>query len=88
MADSFAVLILDMYHYQDTEHERVVGGFSTLDAATEYARRRTRDSLESCREHYPSKEELRHAWFSFGEDCTVLGADYAGSHELDFFNMA
>ena len=28
---------------------------------------------------------LREQWFTFGEDAVVLGANYAGSSELDFF---
>ncbi len=27
MAGSFAVLVMDMYHYQDSEHEQIVRGF-------------------------------------------------------------
>ena len=84
MAGSIAVLVMDMFHYRDPEHETIVEGFPSLEAATEYARRRTRDSLEVCRENDQSKEELKRAWYAFGEACLVIGGDYAGSHELDF----
>ena len=82
---SHSVLILDMFHYQDPEHEYTIDGFPTLALATEFARRWVRDSLEECRQPGQTAEETGRAWFAFGEDAVVLGGDYAGSRELDFF---
>ena len=83
-----AVLVIDMFHY-DEESEVVVEGFPTLEAAREYARRRTRDSVEGLREPGQSHEELRQMWSAFGEDAIVLGREfsrsYAGFSELDYF---
>ena len=76
---------MDMFHYQDLEHEMVIEGFPTLEDAVEYARRRTRDSLEEHRRPGQSKEELRKLWWIFGEDVLVVGGNYSGNHELDYF---
>lgn len=83
----YSVLVLDMFHYGDPEEETLVEGFTTLEQAREYARRRTRDSVEDQRHQYPAAdaEELRKLWFMFGEDCLVVGGAYAGFSELDYF---
>lgn len=84
----FAV-VLDMFPYQDPAHETVVEGFPTFASAKDYARRRTRDSLEELRTENQNAEELRRLWFAFGEDVLAFGPDaeerYHGSSELDFF---
>jgi hypothetical protein len=87
----YAVLVIDMYHY-DEESEVVVGDFPSYEVAREYARRRTRDSLEELRKPGQSDEELRGLWGLFGEDCLVIGGEparagplYAGYSELEFF---
>jgi hypothetical protein len=82
---NFYVRVLDMFHYMDEEEEIEVDGFATRELAREYARRRTRDSLEEQRSPGCSAEELRSLWYSFGEDCVVVGDGYCGAHELDFF---
>ena len=81
---TWSVLVIDMFHY-DADDEQIVRGFPTFDAAKEYARRRTRDSLEELRKPGITPEELRRMWHSFGEDCLVIGGGYAGLSELDFF---
>lgn len=81
---AWSVLVIDMFHY-DPDEETAVRGFRTPEAAKEYARRRTRDSLEELRKPDVTAEELRKMWYSFGEDCLVIGGDYAGLSELDFF---
>lgn len=81
----FAVVVLDMFHYQDPEEEQTISGFPTLEIAREYARRRTRDSVEEQRTESTSPADLRDRWFSFGEDCKVLGDTYCGSYQLDYF---
>lgn len=82
---TYSVLVIDMFHHGDPDEEITVSGFKTLDAAREYARRRTRDSLENFRAETKSLQELRDRWFAYGEDCIVIQGDYAGSSELDKF---
>jgi len=82
---TYAVRILDMFHYQDPEHELLIDGFPSLALAIEYARRRVWDSVEECRGPDCSKDELRRRWVTFGEDAIVVGGNYAGSHEIEFF---
>jgi len=81
---AFVVLVIDMARY-DPDEDTSILGFPTVDLATEYARRRTRDSLEELRGSAQSKEELRKQWYSFGEDCMVLGGEYKGAAEIDYF---
>src|ERR1700677_5385664 len=80
----FAVLVIDMFHYDEDEDFRV-GWFPGLEAAREYARRRTRHTVEENRPAGTSPEELRDRCFDFGEDCKVVGDSYAAFQELDFF---
>ena len=80
----YGVLVIDRYHY-DSHEDISVLGFPTLALAVEYARRRTRDSLEEMRGSARTKEELRKQWSLFGEDCIVLQGDYKGSSEIDDF---
>lgn len=87
----YAVLVIDMYDY-DEESEVVVGDFPSFETAREYARRRTRDSVEELRKPGESNEDLGGMWGLFGEDCLVVGAKpdrpdplYTGYSELDFF---
>lgn len=83
--ETFSVRILDMFHHGDPDEEFTISGFKTFEAAREYARRRTRDSVEENRPLSTSPQELREQWFMFGEDCLVLGGEYSGFEELDFF---
>lgn len=80
----YCVLIIDLFHHGGDDDYKV-SGFATLDLAREYARRRVRDSLEELREPGITQAELRERWMTFGEDAVVIGGDYAGAHELDFF---
>jgi hypothetical protein len=83
---SYAVLIIDMFHY-DPKEDYVIEGFPTVELAKEFARRWVRDSVEEQRKPGQSKEDLRSMWYTFGEDASVLQSEphYAGSHELDHF---
>lgn len=84
--NTWAVLVIDMFHYMDPEEgERLVEGFLRPEDAIEYARRRTRSSLEECRPNASDAAALRSAWFMFGEDCVALGTGYKGLAELDEF---
>ncbi len=86
---SYSVIVCDMFHFADDEnHEIIVPGFPTAETAIEYARRRLRYTLEEQRKPGHSPEELRHLWYTFGEDCRVLGPQgiiYRASSELDNF---
>lgn len=86
---SYTVIVCDMFHFaDDPEHEIEVPGFPTREAAIEYAHRRLRRSLEEVRKPGQSPEELRHLWYTFGEDCRVVGPEglvYRASAELDYF---
>lgn len=80
----YAVLVIDMFHHDD-ESETIVRGFPSVEVATEYARRRTRDSLEELRRPNQSESALRRQWLLFGEDCCVIGQHYCGASEIDHF---
>ncbi len=80
----YSVLIIDNYH-MEPEQDYVIDGFPTLELAIEFARRFVRSSLEDFRKPNQSKEELRKMWYMFGEEAAVLGGDYYGSSEIDFF---
>ena len=75
--------VLDMFDYMNEEANRTVKGFETEELAVEYARRRTRASVEEQRTPNMDPELLKSLWFSFGEDC--LAGGYAGGRELDYF---
>ena len=81
---AYSVLVIDMFHH-DAEGDIIVRGFPTLDLATEYARRRTRDSVEELRRPSQSSHTLREQWLQFGEDCCVIGQPYCGASEIDYF---
>jgi len=78
-----------MFHFaDDPEHEIEIPGFPTREAAIEYARRRVRRSLEELRKPGQTPEELRHLWYTFGEDCRVIGPEglvYRALSELEHF---
>jgi hypothetical protein len=85
-AGTYSVMILDMFHIsQDEGSSYTIDGFPTLELAKEFARRWVRDSLEELRTPGQTREELRAHWFTFGEDAVVLGGNYSGCSELDFF---
>ncbi len=84
MASSYSVLIIDNYH-MTPEEDFTIDGFPTFELAQEFARRWTRDSLEEQRKPDQTKEDLSAMWAMFGENAIVLGGDYNGRHELDFF---
>src|SRR5262245_61779768 len=81
----FNVIVLDMSHYMDPDEEQTISGFATVELAHEYARRRTRDSLEEQRPESTDHEDLRRRWHMFGEDCLVPGDGYCGGREIDYF---
>ena len=80
-----SVLVFDMAHTGHEDGEHRVSGFRNLASAREYARRRTRASIEELRRPGIAADELRQLWALYGEDCAVLGDSYRGSSELDRF---
>jgi hypothetical protein len=85
MAESFAVLVLDMSRTGEDDDSRVIDGFASLEAARDYAEARTRASVEELRKPGQSEEELRTLWHIYGEDCLVLGGGYSGRESLDYY---
>jgi hypothetical protein len=83
MAESFAVLVLDMSRAGEDDDSRVIDGFATFEAARAYAEARTRASVEELRKPDQPPEELRTLWHIYGEDCLVLGGGYSGREFLD-----
>jgi hypothetical protein len=83
MAESFAVLVLDMSRTGEDEGSRVIDGFASFEAARAYAEARTRASVEELRKPDQSPEDLRTLWHMYGEDCLVLGGGYSGRDQLE-----
>lgn len=86
---AYTVIACDMFHFaDDPDHEIEIPGFLTKEAAIEYARRRVRRSVEELRKPGQTAEELRNLWYTFGEDCRVVGPEgviYRAAAELDDF---
>jgi hypothetical protein len=85
MAETFAVLVLDMAHTGEDDDGRVIDGFATFEAARAYAEARTRASVEELRSAGQSADQLRSLWHLYGEDCLVLGGGYSGRDHLDAY---
>lgn len=84
----YSVIVCDLFHSHEPDHEIEIAGFPTQELAIEYARRRVRDSIEGMRQTGQSHEALRALWRAFGEDCQVIGPDgllYRASSELESF---
>lgn len=73
-AEGLEVLIRDLSGANGSDPIEVVRGFTSLAHANAFARRRVRDSVEICRAPGMSPEQVRDAWFAFGEDAEVQGA--------------
>lgn len=73
-AEGIEVRIRDLSGANGSEPIEVVRGFSSLAHANAFARRRVRDSVEICRAPGMSADQVRDAWFAFGEDAEVEGA--------------
>ena len=84
-AREWSVLVIDLGRYQDPEGETLIEGFPTYEQAREYARRRTRASIEEVRGSSSSHDFIKEQWMLFGESCLVVGEDYRASEEVDWF---
>lgn len=89
MGETYSVTVVDLFHPEDVI---VYDGFPSFELAKEFARRRTRASLEGLRRDNPtvrSKVGLASAWRSLGENAIVTGGGparaYAGKDEVDYF---
>jgi len=84
----FAVLVTDNYRVPHDGDRFVVTGFASLEGAIEYARRRTRASVEEMRPTARTADDLRAEFLLFGESSAVVVGDdrvYSGRDELDYF---
>ncbi len=81
---TYSVLIIDKFHFEP-EHDMTIRGFPTVKLAIKYARCIVRSSIEYCRKDGLTREEIKQAWYMYGENASVLGHAYRGSDELEFF---
>ncbi len=83
---TWAVLVMDLFHYMDPEEETLVSGFAIWEDARDYARARTWSSVQELREPGMGAEKLKVQWWSFGETAIVVGEPhYSATDEIDFF---
>ena len=69
------VRILDLSGANGSEPVEEVRGFGSLGHANTFARRYVRDSIERCRARGMAAPQVLEAWFAFGEDAEVTGAE-------------
>ena len=70
-----AVRLRDLSGGVVDEPLEIVRGFESVEHAAAFARRYVRDSVEHCRARGMDADAVLAAWFGFGEDADVLGAD-------------
>lgn len=74
---TWTVIVMDNFHSFDDTDDVIIGGFPTEELATEYARRRTRNSIEEMRagmgEAGDNGVMVRARWRTFGESAVVQG---------------
>jgi hypothetical protein len=82
---TWKVLIRDLSHGDGSE-DFVLSGFPTFELARDYARRRTRASLEEARKPGATPGQIKSQWQGFGELVTVLDEPgYSPAAEIDEF---
>jgi hypothetical protein len=84
----YRVFVTDHYHGAPAGAADVVCGFPSVEVATEYARRRTRASVEELRSPGQAAEDVRSAFLLYGESSAVLAGServYDAGDELDYF---
>lgn len=74
----FSVVIRDLSGGNGAEPVEIIRNFPTLVQANGFARRYVRDSIERCRAPGLTPDEVLAAWFAFGEDAEVTGAEEQG----------
>ncbi len=84
---SYTVLISEHSRIPADDASWSIDGFPSLDLATEFARRWTRDSLEGNRSQ--DREATRASWSHWGENALVYGEAgailYNARDEIEFF---
>ena len=84
--ETYAVLVIDLFHFMDEEGETLVGDFATWADARDYARARAWSSVQELRTQGMSGDELRAQWLSFGENALVVGGpSYSARNDIDYF---
>ncbi|WP_431283531.1 hypothetical protein ACQW02_01605 [Humitalea sp. 24SJ18S-53] len=78
LTGAFAVAIKDLSGGNGSDPVEIVRGFETLAHANAFARRYVRDSMERCRGRGMDADAVLAAWFAFGEDAEITGAEGAG----------
>jgi hypothetical protein len=85
----YCVIVSDNYGERREGRDAVrVTGFTSLETAAEYARRRTRASVEELRSPGATTGDVRSGFLRFGESSAVVcGEDvlYEARSDLDFF---
>lgn len=85
----YTVVVCDLFHGHDPDHQTFIPGFPAEEVAVEYARRRTWSSVEEMKAAGRSPEEVREHWLALGEECWVVGPEgnvvYRGRAELETF---
>ncbi len=92
MMKTYKVAVFDLFHLENGD-DFEIEGFASFETAKEFARRRTRDSLENLREERQkfgreeSREGLRRAWDAMGENVVAVGPGelYSAKNEVDHF---
>jgi hypothetical protein len=74
-AKGISVKIMDLSGANGSDPVEEVRGFGSLGHANTFARRYVRDSMEICRARGMAPEQVIEAWFMFGEDAEVHGAE-------------
>lgn len=85
----YTVVVCDLFHSHEPDHQTFLLGFPAEEVAVEYARRRTWTSVEEMKAPGRSPEEVRKHWLALGEECWVVGPDgdviYRARAELETF---
>lgn len=92
MEKTYKVVVFDLFHLEDGDGFEIEG-FPSFETAKEFARRRTRDSVEHLREEMrkfgreESSEALRRSWDAMGENVVAAGPGelYSAKDEVDDF---
>lgn len=92
MEKTYKVVVFDLFHLEDGD-DFEIEGFPSFETAKEFARRRTRDSVEHLRAEMrdfrreESRESLRRAWDVMGENVVAAGPGelYSAKDEVDDF---
>ena len=71
------VVVSDLFNYVRPKAKLCFAGFGSLQTATDFAQRRTRDTIRSLHNTARSRYLLRLSWLMYGEDVIVVRNDGA-----------